>query len=78
MYAEPVYLGDVKELAETEVPTVKSVVIDGPSLVYHIYSVLLARSGVQYNAFDQQPTCNEVSVAVVTFLSLLELANVHV
>jgi hypothetical protein len=52
---------------------VRSVVIDGPSLVYHVYYRLLAWMSPVHDVLDLQPTCNEVSRAVVT--CLLELTR---
>jgi hypothetical protein len=73
-YADSVLLGggpDDQKLDET--PRVRSVVIDGPSLVYHVYYRLLAWMGPVHDVLDLQPTCNEVSRAVVT--CLMELAR---
>jgi hypothetical protein len=73
--ADSVLLGgsrpDDQKLDET--PRVRSVVIDGPSLVYHVYYRLLAWMGPLHDVLDPQPTCNEVSRAVVT--GLVELAR---
>ena len=61
------------------IPYVGSVVIDGPSLVYHVYFRLLSWMPLAPNvaaSFDSQPTCQEVSVGVMTYL--LQLATVGV
>jgi hypothetical protein len=73
-YADSVLLGgglDDQKLDET--PCVRSIVIDGPSLVYHVYYRLLVWMGPVHDVLDMQPTCNEVSRAVVT--CLLELSR---
>ncbi|KAH8689790.1 XPG domain containing-domain-containing protein [Talaromyces proteolyticus] len=56
----------------------KSVVIDGPALVYHVYSTLISRINPRVGVIDRQPTCNEVSVAVMMYLVLLKVVNVDV
>ena len=59
-------------------PYVSSVVIDGPSLVYHVYFRLLswATSARSVAIFDAQPTCHEVSIGVMMYL--LQLAALDV
>ncbi|KAJ5924936.1 hypothetical protein N7454_007575 [Penicillium verhagenii] len=59
-------------------PHVRSVVIDGPSLVYHVYYRLLACADVAYDALDIQPTCDEVSRGVVSFLLQLKDQGVEI
>ena len=71
-YADSVLLsGESDDQKLDETPQVRSVVIDGPSLVYHVYYRLLAWMSPVHDVLDVQPTCNEVSRAVVT--CLLEL-----
>ncbi|OOQ86767.1 hypothetical protein PEBR_19915 [Penicillium brasilianum] len=73
-YADSVFLGeDADDQKQDEAPRVRSVVIDGPSLVYHVYYRLLAWMSPVHDVLDLQPTCNEVSRAVVT--CLLELTR---
>lgn len=60
-----------------EVPRIESVVIDGPSLVYLIYSRLLSWRDPALNILDAQPTCNEVSMGVVMYLLQLMCAGVR-
>lgn len=55
---------------------VQSVVIDGPSLVYHVYSRLLSWMVQSVSPFDAQPTCNEVSVGVMLYLLQLTILGV--
>ncbi|KAJ5377896.1 uncharacterized protein N7496_005305 [Penicillium cataractarum] len=72
-YADSVLLGGGADDQPNEAPRVRSVVIDGPSLVYHVYYRLLAWMSPVHDVLDIQPTCNEVSRAVVT--CLLELTR---
>ncbi|PYI15671.1 hypothetical protein BO99DRAFT_341967 [Aspergillus violaceofuscus CBS 115571] len=50
------------------VTTAQHVVIDGPSLVYHVYHRLLSWSHPDLCYPDIQPTCDEVSHGVMLFL----------
>ncbi|KAJ5522646.1 hypothetical protein N7513_013219 [Penicillium frequentans] len=59
-------------------PHIRSVVIDGPSLVYHVYYRLLAWADIAYDALDIQPTCDEVSRGVVSFLLQLKDRGVEI
>ncbi|KAJ5651539.1 uncharacterized protein N7484_005262 [Penicillium longicatenatum] len=59
-------------------PHVRSVVIDGPSLVYHVYYRLLAWADVGYDALDTQPSCDDVSRGVVSFLLQLKDRGVEI
>ncbi|KAJ5994660.1 hypothetical protein N7451_010384 [Penicillium sp. IBT 35674x] len=59
-------------------PHIRSVVIDGPSLVYHVYYRLLAWADIAYDALDIQPTCDEVSWGVVSFLLQLKDRGVEI
>ncbi|KAF3401864.1 hypothetical protein F1880_009712 [Penicillium rolfsii] len=78
-YADSVLLGrgpDDQNLDQT--PRVRAVVIDGPSLVYHVYYRLLAGMGPVHDVLDMQPTCNEVSRAVVTCLVELSRRGIEI
>ena len=55
---------------------IQSIVIDGPSLVYHVYFRLLSWTTQNVDIFDAQPTCHEVSVGVMMYL--LQLTNIGV
>lgn len=55
---------------------VDSIVIDGPSLVYHVYYRLLSWMPWVPDSLDVQPTCTEVSLGVVVFL--LQIASLGV
>lgn len=65
-YAETVSLGGQSD--QYEPPQVRAVVIDGPSLVYHVYHRLLAWTESSCDVLDVQPTCDEVSRGVASFL----------
>lgn len=65
-YADTVVLGT--DDAPDGPPRIRSVVIDGPSLVYHVYYRLLAWTDPSVDVLDIQPTCDEVSRGVVAFL----------
>lgn len=71
-YAETVTLGS-SQSKDAAPLSVKSVVIDGPSLVYHVYYRLLAWKDIRCDAIDPQPTCDQVSRGVAT--CLVDLAN---
>ncbi|EPS26525.1 hypothetical protein PDE_01462 [Penicillium oxalicum 114-2] len=83
-YADSVVLGEVPAGQEADEHTidetarVRSVVIDGPSLVYHLYYRLLAWMNPAHDVLDVQPTCDEVSRAVVTCLSELSRRGVQI
>lgn len=62
-YASGVSFGS--ESKSTDLPRAHSVVIDGPSLVYHVHERLLAW-------LDAPPTCIEVSRGVASWLQQLQ------
>ncbi|KAJ5151784.1 hypothetical protein N7492_010079 [Penicillium capsulatum] len=64
-YADTVKLGHGKA---DGLPRIRSIVIDGPSLVYHVYYRLLAWTDTSIDVLDIQPTCDEVSRGFVSFL----------
>lgn len=64
-YAENVYLDSDME-----------VVIDGPSLVYHVHRRLQGWMDPDSDILDYQPSCDEISRAVGSFL--LQLTKVGV
>lgn len=72
--SEPVYLGDSSPPGTKRI---KSVVIDGPSLVYHVYFRLLSWTDAHFNALDAQPTCEEVSIGVMIYLFQLRNLNIE-
>lgn len=65
-YAESVLL-DGREI-DSGLPRVQAVVIDGPSLVYHVYRRLLGWMDPSSDVLDYQPTCDEISRGVTSFL----------
>jgi hypothetical protein len=77
-FSEPVHLGNDGKSPKDDSKSVTSVVIDGPSLVYHIFSTLMYWMEAHPNPLDGQPTCEEVSIAVMIYLMQLRVANVHV
>lgn len=70
-FAEAVILGKFQEVQHQQTEHVEAVVIDGPSLVYHVSTRLLSLS----NTFSQ-PTCDEVSCAVMVYLLQLNMLGV--
>ncbi|KAJ5514884.1 Small-subunit processome Utp21 [Penicillium fimorum] len=75
-YAENVLL-DGREI-ESELPRVEAVVIDGPSLTYHIYRRLLGWMDPSSDVLDYQPTCDEISRGVSSFLLQLTRLGVKI
>lgn len=55
---------------------IDSVVIDGPSLVYYVFSRLLSWTNPTIDILDVQPSCHEVSVGVMAFLLQLTCAGI--
>jgi hypothetical protein len=76
--SESVHLGDSASSSADDVNVVRSVVIDGPSFVYHVNSTLSSWADPHFNPFERQPTCDEVSTAVALYLLLLQNAKVNV
>ncbi|KAJ9213253.1 hypothetical protein DTO166G4_5060 [Paecilomyces variotii] len=77
-YSEPVYVGDTDRTAEDETRCLRRVVIDGPSLVHHVFHRILSWRDADLNPVDAQPTPNEVSKGVLQYLLLLRHKNVQV
>ncbi|KAJ5736623.1 uncharacterized protein N7483_001748 [Penicillium malachiteum] len=76
-YGETVVLGDSSS-QEDGPPTVRSVVIDGPSLVYHVNYRLLASTRISNGTLDPQPTCDEVSRGFASCLLQLVQRGVQI
>lgn len=55
---------------------VEKVVIDGPALVYFVYYRLLAFKNINLNLLDAQPSYEEISAGVATFLIELQREDV--
>ncbi|KAL4812848.1 XPG domain containing-domain-containing protein [Aspergillus spinulosporus] len=65
--------------ADADIECIKSVVIDGPSLVYNIYTRLLSWfSTTSSNMIDALPTCDEVSRGVMLYLMHLRMLGVEI
>jgi hypothetical protein len=71
-YAEEIILGCPREeLSKLSLPVIRNVIIDGPSLVYYIYSRLYPRCGFSEAGIDAQPSYTEINAGVVEFLTTL-------
>ncbi|KLJ09193.1 hypothetical protein EMPG_15386 [Blastomyces silverae] len=76
-HAQTVWLQNIKN-HDQNVRTIRSVVVDGPALVYHVYNRLLSWSEVNFNVVDAQPSANEVSIGVMQFLLCLRGLDVRI
>jgi hypothetical protein len=74
--SEPIVFGGSHDGPSTN--SVRSVVIDGPALVYHVHSILASKGSSRLSQIDRQPSCNEVSVAVMNYLVLLKTLKISV
>ncbi|PYH66506.1 uncharacterized protein BO88DRAFT_111613 [Aspergillus vadensis CBS 113365] len=72
-FAEAVILGKSQEVQHKQTEHVEAVVIDGPSLVYNVSMRLLSLSNT-----PSQPTCDEVSCAVMYYLLQLSMLGVKI
>ncbi|KNG80284.1 hypothetical protein ANOM_011524 [Aspergillus nomiae NRRL 13137] len=77
-FAEAVLIEGRLQKRQDGVHHVQSVVIDGPSLVYHVFWRLLSWSDSRTGFPDAQPTCNEVSCGVMIYLLLLTITGVNI
>ncbi|KAB8213654.1 XPG domain containing-domain-containing protein [Aspergillus novoparasiticus] len=77
-FSEAVLLEGRLQKRQDGVGHVQSVVIDGPSLVYHVFWRLLSWSDPRTGFPDAQPTCNEVSCGVMIYLLLLTTTGVKI
>jgi hypothetical protein len=73
-FSEPALLGSSHD---PSCKTVKSAVIDGPGLVHYVHSVLLSQASNSLSQVERQPSCDEVSVAVIAYLVLLQASGVN-
>lgn len=55
---------------------IDSVVIDGPSMIYHIFSRLLSWTDLGIDMLEVQPTCHEVSYGVMIYLLQLMCSGI--
>jgi hypothetical protein len=53
------------------VPVIRKVVIDGPSIVYYVYSRLYPRCDSSVTGVDAQPSYTDITLGVVEFLTAL-------
>ncbi|KAE8144347.1 XPG domain containing-domain-containing protein [Aspergillus avenaceus] len=77
-FSEPVLLASEPHNKQTVIPHVQSVVIDGPSLVYHVFWRLMSWSDENLGFPGAQPTCDEVSCGVMTYLLLFTILGVKI
>lgn len=75
-YSENVVLERKQQQAPREGAEIRSVVIDGPSLVYLVFERLLSSSDLRLSILNAQPTCNEVSTGVMFYLLQLLLLGI--
>ncbi|KAL1955401.1 hypothetical protein VTO42DRAFT_8621 [Malbranchea cinnamomea] len=76
-YGSTVWFGNA-EHGDDGLKQITSVVIDGPSLVYHVHFCLLSRMEERFNPVDAQPSSDEVSIGTMRFLLYLRDLNVTV
>ncbi|KAJ5770838.1 uncharacterized protein N7511_002889 [Penicillium nucicola] len=76
-YAESIQLNGQLPGPE-DPPRVRGVVIDGPSLVYHVHHRLLSWIDPSCDILDVQPSCDEVSRGVCSFLFQLNKLGVEI
>lgn len=75
-YAENAIL-DGQQGEETSAVRVSNLVLDGPSLVYHVYNKLYTSKCLQLvSAFETLPTYHEINGAVKHFLDDIENSGV--
>ncbi|RMJ24843.1 hypothetical protein PHISP_04288 [Aspergillus sp. HF37] len=77
-FSEPVILKDEQSHPAKGAICIDSVVIDGPSLVYHVFSRLLSWKGPTLGILDAQPSCHEVSFGVMIFLLQLACSGITI
>lgn len=74
-FAQRVAIGESKDRAgETDepVPSIKKVVIDGPSLVHYVYNNLYSHAPFHEQPWISQPGYAEISHAVLSFIRFLQ------
>lgn len=76
-FCQPVLFQGATDRNDEGIECIRSVVIDGPSLVYSVYSRLLSWFSVTGpSRLDALPTCDEVSQGVMLYLVHLEMLGV--
>jgi hypothetical protein len=73
-YAENVQLDGQPD---SDLARVRGVVIDGPSLVYHVHHRLLSWIDPSCDILDVQPSCDEISRGVCSYLLQLRKLGVE-
>lgn len=76
-FSDTVLLSRKVEAKQEEPQNIDSIVIDGPSLVYHVFWRLQSSSGQKANFPDSQPTCNEVSCGFMICLLQFTIVGVQ-
>ncbi|KAL2834531.1 XPG domain containing-domain-containing protein [Aspergillus cavernicola] len=78
-FSQTVLLQGKWDPREEDIACIQSVVIDGPSLVYNVYSRLLSWfAASSSNMIDTLPTCDEVSRGVMLYLLHLKILGVDI
>ncbi|KAI9370000.1 XPG domain containing-domain-containing protein [Aspergillus egyptiacus] len=78
-YTQTVLLQASRNRDQGDITCIQSVVIDGPSLVYHVYSRLLSWfSNHSSSVIDALPSCDEVSRGVMLYLLHLKISGVEI
>lgn len=76
-FCQPVLFQGGTDCNDEGLECISSLVIDGPSLVYSVYSRLLSWfSATGPSRFEALPTCDEVSQGVMLYLAHLEMLGV--
>jgi len=76
-YGQKIILERPTGQQDQQLPTARNVIIDGPALAYHLYSVCQSRRGAARNALDAIPSYHELGHAVVPWLEQLEQFGVR-
>ena len=71
-YAEKVILQQKSAANNEKSDVVNNVIIDGPSLAYHVYYVCLSRKGHARNALEAMPSYKELGFAALSWLEQME------
>ncbi|KAL4919407.1 XPG domain containing-domain-containing protein [Aspergillus aurantiobrunneus] len=78
-FCQTVLLQDGTDPDHEDIECIKSIVIDGPSLVYSVHTRLLSWfSATSSNMIDALPTCDEVSRGVIVYLTHLKMLGVAI
>ncbi|KAL4811573.1 XPG domain containing-domain-containing protein [Aspergillus unguis] len=78
-FSQSVLLHGGTKIDDEDTEYIKNVVVDGPALVYNVYSRLLSWfSATDCSMIEVLPTCDEVSQGVMLYLLHLELLGVEI